>query len=88
MSLACGAYGPVEVIRGPFKGQVGYYDDDWCQHTALVYFDALFDSVPVPIHRSWLRPSLLPHLPTERFVREEPEAAALLGIDRRHQGDS
>ncbi len=88
MSLAAGAYGPVEVIRGRFRGQVGYYDDDDERGQCVVYFAEPLSGPYELIDRRHLRPTAAAHLPTERWVRQYPDAARRLGVERRQYSDS
>lgn len=86
--IAPGAYGPVVVLRGRLKGRVGYYDDDEERGQCVVYFGEPFSGPYELISRRSLAPSDVPHLPTERFVREYPGVAQQLGVRRRQYSDS
>jgi hypothetical protein len=77
-------FGPVEVIKGKFKGKIGYYDDDdWDEkdcNVAVVYFDEPFSGPYYLLSHSWLKPTTVRHLPLERWIRENPELARQMGI--------
>lgn len=84
--LAIGDYGPVRVVAGPHTGKCGYYDDDdpgdhGTPGAAIVYFGQPFDSDYVRLPYECLVPSDVPHLPTETWRREHPEAARQLGVE-------
>lgn len=74
-----GEWGPVRVLSGRYKGQVGYYDDDEGRH-CVVYLGVPFARPAVLFKPSQLEPLAAKSLELERWKRTFPELAAHLGI--------
>jgi len=77
-----GDWGPVRVLRGRYKGQMAYYDDDdeGRRGRAIIYIGEPFESDYILIPHAWLEPFDGPLAPLDAFVREHPDAAAQLGV--------
>jgi len=76
-----GEYGPVPVVSGKFKGQVGYYDDDEADsRAAVVYFKKPFDDDYEMLDRKSLVKTTITPIELERWRRKYPEIAWLIGL--------
>jgi hypothetical protein len=67
------------VVKGKFKGRVGYYDDDE-DDLAVVYFGRPFDAGYELIPRGSLVRTAVTPLELERWKRDHPEIAKLIGV--------
>ena len=79
MSVKAGDYGPVRVLSGEHRGQVGYYDDD-NGPDAIVYFGEPFVSDYVLIPRGRLERLSAASLELERWKRAHPWLAKYVGV--------
>jgi hypothetical protein len=82
VKLKKGQYGVVRATAEEYAGRFGYYDNDSDdgQH-ALVYFGEPFTTADVLIRHELLEPVDLTLIQVEKFKKENPELARLLGID-------
>lgn len=74
-------YGVVRIVRGRYKGRLGYYDDDE-NGCAIVYLGAPFASPSVLVRHRSLVPSDEPFVPLDDWLAAHPELAAQVGVDR------
>lgn len=76
-----GNYGVVRIKSGPSKGLLGYYDNDAdTGREAVVYFGAPFKSDYTLVPYRQLEKVDVTLLDLERFKREHPELASILGL--------
>ena len=71
-------FGPVAIVKGQYKGRVGFYDDDLSAHTAIVYLGAPFVSPSVNIRHNCL--VNVESLDIEKFRRANPEFCSMMGL--------
>jgi hypothetical protein len=78
VSVTKGEYGPVAVLAGEHRGQVGYYDDDG--PGGIVYLGEPFVSEYVRLPRAALEKVQASSLELERWKRACPWLAKYVGV--------
>jgi hypothetical protein len=73
-------WGNVLILKGKYKGSIGYYDDIGENDKAIVYLGEPLRSKYVLLHHSSIEKTSLPYIPAKIFIKNNEYLAKILGV--------